>query len=132
MRWELVRCFATVQSHVPSIVCWHILTPGALKEVLLKADHEPSIQALVDAVQVQWVERTMVAKSPMYSHQSNGAVENAVRRVESLTSTNVCGLREKLGCKVDSKSVVLPWLVRHAAYVLSRSVKRDGRSAWAQ
>ena len=42
-------------------------------------------------------------------------------------------LQEKLGYKVDSKSIVLPWLVRHAAYVLSRFVKRDdGRSAWAR
>ena len=51
----------------------------------------------------------------------------------SLTRTYVCVLHEKLGYKVDSKSVVLPWLVRHAAYVLSRFVKRDdGRSAWAR
>ena len=36
-----------------------------------------------------------------------------------------CVLQEKLGCKVDSKCIVLPWLVRHAACVLSRFVKRD-------
>ena len=72
-------------------------------------------------------------KSPKYSHQSNGAVENAVRRIESLTRTYVCVLQWKLRYKVDSKSIVLPWLVRHAAYVLSRFVKRDdGRSAWAR
>ena len=42
-------------------------------------------------------------------------------------------LQEKLGHKVDSKSIILPWLVRHAAYVLSRFVTRDdGRSAWAR
>ena len=46
---------------------------------------------------------------------------------------SVCVLQEKLGYKVDSKSIVLPWLVRHAAYVVSRFVKRDdGRSAWAR
>ena len=72
-------------------------------------------------------------KSPKYSHQSNGAVESAVRRIESLTRTFVRVLQEKLGYKVDSKSIVLPWLVRHAAYVLSRFVWReDGRSAWAR
>ena len=42
-------------------------------------------------------------------------------------------LQETLGYKVDSKSTVLPWLVRHAAYALSRFLKRDdGRSAWAR
>ena len=69
------------------------------REVLLKADNEPAIQTLVDAVRS---ERTMVEKSPKYSHQSNGAVENAVRRIESLTRTYVCVLQEKLGYKVDS------------------------------
>ena len=72
-------------------------------------------------------------KSPKYSHQSNGAVEDAVRRIETLTRTYVCVLQEKLGYKVDSKSIALPWLVRHTACVLSRFVKRDdGRSAWAR
>ena len=109
------------------------LDTWGLREVLLKADSEPAIQALVDAVRVKRGERTMVEKSPNYSHQSNGAVENVVRRIESLTRTYVCVLQEKLGCKVDSKSIVLPWLVKHAAYVLSRCVKRDdGRSAWAR
>ena len=66
-------------------------------------------------------------------HQSNGAAENAVRRIESLTRTYVCVLQEKIGYKVDSKSIILPWLVRHAAYVLNRYIKRDdGRSAWAR
>ena len=60
------------------------------REVLLKGDNEPAIQALVDAVRVRRGERTMVEKSPKYSHQSNGAVENAVRRIESFTRTCVC------------------------------------------
>ena len=109
------------------------LDTWGLREVLLKADNEPAIQALVDAVRVRRGERTMVENSPKFSHQSHGAVENAVRRIESLTRTYVCVLQEKLVYKVDSKSIVLPWLVRHAAYVLSRFVKRDdGRSAWAR
>ena len=58
-----------------------------LREVLLKADNEPAIQALVDAVRVKRGERTMVEKSRKYSQQSNGAVENAARRIESLTRT---------------------------------------------
>ena len=108
------------------------LDTWGLGEVLLKADNEPAIQALVDADRVKRDGRTMVKKSPKYSHQSNGAVENGVR-IESLTRTYVCVLQEKLGYKVDSKSIVLPWLVRHAAYVLCRFVKRDdGRSGWAR
>ena len=99
---------------------------------MLKADNEPAVQALVDAVRVERGEWTMVENSPKYSHHSNGAVENALRRIESLR-TNVCVLQEKLGYKVDSKSIVLLWRDRHSAYVLSRFVKRDDcRSAWAR
>ena len=49
-----------------------------------------------------------------------GRSKNAERRIESLTRS-------------DSKSIVLQWLVRHAAFVLGRFVKRDdGRSAWSR
>ena len=112
-----------VQSLMQSTACWHTSIPGALREVLLKADNEPAIQALVDAVRVRRGERTMLEKSPKYSHQAKGAVESAVRRIESLTRTYVCVLQEKLAHKVDSKSIVLQWIARHAAYVLSRFVK---------
>ena len=70
------------------------LDSWGLREVLLKADNEPAIQALVDAVRVRRGERTMVEKSPKYSHQSNGLVENAVRRIEGLSRTYVCVARE--------------------------------------
>ena len=107
------------------------LDSWALVEVTLKADNEPAIQALADGIKRG--ERTMVEKSPKYSHQSNGVAENAVRRIESLIRTYVYVLQKKLSYKVDSKSIILPWLVRHAAYVLSRYIKRDdGRSAWAR
>ena len=109
------------------------LESWGLAQVLLEADNEPAIQALVDGVWAKRGERTIVEKSPKHSQQSTGAAENAVRRIESLTRTNVCVLQKKLGYKVDTKSIVLPWLVRHAAYVLSRFIKRDdGRSAWAR
>ena len=90
-----------------------------LADVLLKADSEPSIQALVDGLRTKRGERTMVEKSPKYSHQLNGAAENAVRRIESLIRTYICVLQEKLGYKVDSRSIVLPWPFRHAAFVFS-------------
>ena len=83
VRWELVRCFAKAQSLVRSTLCWHTLILGA--QGRQRACH----QALVDAVRVKQGERTMVEKSPKYSHQSNGAVESAVGRIESLTRTNV-------------------------------------------
>ena len=47
------------------------LDSWSLAEVLLKADNEPAIQARVDGVRAKRGERTMVEKSPKYSHKSN-------------------------------------------------------------
>ena len=95
-----------------------------LREVLLKADNEPAIQAFVDAVRVRRSERTMVEKSPKYPHQSNGAVGNAVRRVESLTRTYVCVCcRRSLATKSTATALFYRGLVRHATHALSRFVK---------
>ena len=59
--------------------------------------------------------------------EDNGGTESEVlassRMVRSrmlCEGSRASRLQEKLGYKVDSKSIVLPWLVRHAAYVLSR------------
>ena len=81
------------------------LDSWGLVEVVPKADNEPAIQALVDGARAK---RGEIEKSPKYWCQSNGAAENAVRRIESLTRTYVCVLQEKLGYKVDSKSIILP------------------------
>ena len=43
---------------------------------MLKTDNEPAILALADGVRTKRGERTMVEKSPKYSHQSNGVAEN--------------------------------------------------------
>ena len=104
MQWELVRCFSKsralcnrLRAGIPRYL--------GLREVLLKADNEPAIQALVDAVRGRPGERTMVEKSPKYSHQSNGAVENAVRIMEGLTRTDVCVLQRSLATKSKARAL---------------------------
>ena len=73
---------------------WRNLTPGNLGEVLLKADNEPAIQALVDAVRVKRGERTTVERSPKCSHQSNGAVrECCAKDREPHENLRVCAAR---------------------------------------
>ena len=106
------------------------LDTWGLREVLLKADNEPAIQALVDAVRVKRCERTMVGR--VRSTRISQMVRSRLLcEVSRASREPTCVLQEKLGYKVDSKSIVLPWLVRHATHVLSRFVKRDdGRSAW--
>ena len=73
--WELVRCFAKAQGLVRVDCVLADPDIRGLGEVLLMADNEPAIQALVDAVRGKRGERAMVEKNPKYSYQPNGAVE---------------------------------------------------------
>ena len=49
----------------------------------------------------------------------SGLARNAGRRVESLVLSFVAVIGEKLRVRVVAKSLLLPWLVRLAAYVLT-------------
>ena len=85
--------------------------------VTLHSDQEPVLAQLLKAVQSRRVKRTLVRHGPRARHQSQGKIENAI------------DLREKL----PSDSILLAWLIRHAAWCLTRfQVKNDGRTAFVR
>ena len=52
------------------------------KRLILKSDQERSIKALKDAVKERMMDIELVLEeSPVGEHQSNGEVENAVKRM---------------------------------------------------
>ena len=56
-----------------------------------------------------------------------------MRRVESLVRTYVAELEASHAVKIGASALILPWLVRHAAFVPTRCiVEADGRSSWAR
>ena len=64
--------------------------------------------------------------SPTQSHQSNGAAEKAVSTVRGLDKTYLAVLKDKIpSFEVTTHSPMLPWKIRHAAWILTRcSVRR--------
>ena len=66
----------------------------------------------------------MAQKSSTCSHQSSGAGENAVRKIESSAKTCDCVLPKRFGCQVNSEGIAAPWVVGCVAHVLSQSQKR--------
>ena len=64
------------------------LDANGLGRVLLKGDVESAAQTLVDTVWVVRDERIMAGRSLECSHQSSGAGENDVRKIESSAKTN--------------------------------------------
>ena len=100
-------------------VCIFLQELGCTRMVL-KSDGEPSITALVTAVQREWAgdsksfQRQLIPRtSPINNHASNGAVEAMVHSLEGLTRTSKVALEESLGVSILPTSPILPWLVRH-------------------
>ena len=106
-----------------SIVCESRLDACGLSEVLFKGNSESAAQALVDEMEVERSEEAVVEESPKCLYQSGSEAEDTVQRIESPTRTRTRVLREKLGRKVDSKSIASSRPDRQA--VLSQPEKRD-------
>ena len=106
--------------------------------MVLKSDGEPSITALVTAVQ-EWAgdsknfQRQLIPRTSVDDHASNGAVETMVHRIEGLTRTSKVALEEALGVSILPTSPILPWLVRHQSYLRNRCVVRSsGRTPFEE
>ena len=67
--------------------------------------------------------------SPTQSHQSNGAAEKAVSTVRGLARTYLAVLKDRIpSIEVTTHSPMLPWTIRHAAWILTRyNLRRDTR-----
>ena len=98
----------------------------------LHGDQEGVLQLLLDKVARDCRpygqdEQILRQVSPTQSHQSNGAAEKAVSTVRGLARTYLAVLKDKIpSFEVTKHSLILPWTIRHAAWVLTRySVRRD-------
>ena len=105
--------------------------------LFVQTDGEPAIKALAAAVKSELarksgVEQVILRNSPPGSHASNGATENTVKIVAGLSRTLREHLTEKTGLKITTQSAILPWMVRHAAYLQGRIARKqiNGRTAY--
>ena len=108
--------------------------------MVLKSGGEPSITALVTAVQKEWagdsenIQRQLIPRtSPVDDHASNGAVEAMVHSLKGRTRTSKVALEEALGVSILPTSPILPWLVRRQSYLRNRFVVRSsGRTPFEE
>ena len=105
-----------------SVVCWKTHDANGLGRALLKGSVGSVAQTFVDP---DWVgrERMTAEKSSRYLHQSSGAGENDVRKIESSAKTNDPELPEESCCRANSKGIVPPWVAGCATRVLHQSEK---------
>ena len=118
-------------AHAVNVVVEALRFTGRLK-VILHTDGEPSIRALADAAAKQWNKEAQIQTAPRDSHASNGAVERCILEVSRQVRTVVHALESRYpGFKVKTTSLVYPWAVRHAAWLLTRFlIKSDGKTPY--
>ena len=98
----------------------------------MRTDGEPAIRVVRSAVAKELKEqhgiRVIQQGTPT---ASAGLVENAVKQVKDKVRVLVIGDRELHGATIDLKHVTLPWCIKFAGRVLSRTVKgQDGLTAF--
>ena len=99
--------------------------------VMLYSDHEPLLVQLLKGVQSGRSMRTLVRHGPRVSHQSPGKIENANRLINGVCRSMWLSLENLLQEKLPSDSVLIAWLIRLAAWSLTRfQVKNDRRTAF--
>ena len=103
-------------------------------EVIIRTDGQSSSVALSRRVGEKLKEagvETMHNTSPAYDSRSAGHAEGGVRLVKEKVRTWICFARKLLGVTVGKSHVSLPWCVRCAAQIISRSHRgTDGMTGY--
>ena len=92
-------------------------------EWCIKTDGEPAIQSLTDLVRRDRMlqgERVLWEEARRGESQTNGLVENAVGLVKRQAKSMMSGLSARMKETLDTSSVWVYWLVRHAAALINR------------
>jgi len=99
--------------------------------VILQSDGEPSMVDIVNAIHDERTKPSIIRTTPKESKGSLGVVEQAHWSVESLLRTFMAFLKKKYGHAIPVTHRLIPWLVRHLGWTLTRHQKKnDGRTAY--
>ena len=107
-------------------------TVGLSQErIIVKSDQEPSIVQLQKEIARQRGEAsTGIENSRVGDSDSNGRIERAIREVKGLIRTLRSSLEANAQTKIKLDDSVVPWIVRHAAYIITRCrIDTDGKTA---
>eukprot|EP00435_Cladocopium_sp_Y103_P027107 s1055_g6.t1 len=104
------------------------------KRVILKGDQEPSVQALLQQVKNGFKGECVLEEAPVEAHgKSNGEAERAVQIVQGMGRTLKEYVEYYSEMELKADHPALPWLVEHAATVLTlfhKGAPKDGMTAY--
>ena len=101
--------------------------------ITIKSDQEPAILALKNAIAARRSGTTTPIDSPVRESQSNGAVEQAVRRWQGQMRTLKSAYEENMNAKLTVGHPLMGWLALWTGEVLMKyKVKENGRTAYEE
>ena len=109
-----------------------IETVGLAKErIITKTDQEASIIQLQQEVAKQRKDGgTALENSRVGDSDSNGRIERAIRDIKGMIRTLRSSIEEKTSKPIRLDDTIVPWIIRHAGYVITRcKVGSDGKTA---
>ena len=99
------------------------------QELVLKSDGEPAIMALKEAAKMERNDRIVLEESPVRESKANGVIENTVQQVQGQFRTIKDALESRIGKRIGGDSVLVPWMVIHAARTINRyHLAEDGKT----
>ena len=104
---------------------------GPESRIILKSDNEPAVIAVRDTL-AKYHGGIVVPEGPAVGEsESNGAAEEAGKTVREFVRVLKGQVEAKAKIKIESHDVIVQWMVRWAAMMVSRYlVGKDGRTAY--
>ena len=109
-----------------------IETVGLSKErIITKTDQEPAIVQLQrEVARLRKEAGTALENSKVGDSNSNGKIEKAIREVKGMIRTLRRSIEAKIGTPIKLDAAIVPWIVRHAGYIITRCrIQEDGKTA---
>ena len=104
---------------------------GHRGKIVLKSDNEPAIKDLLGKVGAMREGETLLEHSPVGDSKANGLAERAMQAVEKQTRVLKISTERNLGRRISVRHAGFPWLVMHAADVITKcQTHRDGRTSY--
>ena len=104
-------------------------TQATLNNTVIQSDQE-ALMALLKMT-ATGVGNIAVRQSPAYSSQTKGSVERFHRTLLGQVRAPKLQLENNYGTHLTSKHPIMPWMVKHAAYLLNRhAIHADGNTSY--
>ena len=106
-------------------------THAVLNNTVIQSDNEDFLKALLKATATAMGSNIAVRQSPAYTSQAQGSVERFHRTLMGQVRALKLQLENNYNTRLTSKHPIMPWMVKHAAYLLNRyAVHADGNTSY--